>query len=117
MIYVARLTQPTVTQIIDNLLKFCAKVAPESWSHDALSGDKIKEVVGRIYSRVMLTNEKSDPEAWAKLRDSKWILVEHGNDPVFVRPADLFEELPNEFPGYFYTLPKDWLIYRRYEKI
>jgi hypothetical protein len=106
-----------VTQIIDNLLKFCANVAPKYWTHDSLRGEKIKLVVAKIYrylSMSFFSEKPSNSAPWEKLRNLKWILVEWDNEPVFVRPTEIFEELPGTFPGYFYKLPCDWFEFGKY---
>eukprot|EP00026_Physarum_polycephalum_P000026 Phypoly_transcript_00026.p1 GENE.Phypoly_transcript_00026~~Phypoly_transcript_00026.p1 ORF type:complete len:3127 (+),score=429.16 Phypoly_transcript_00026:113-9493(+) len=98
------LKKPSVSQVVDNLLEFCTN--PIDWTHDALRKDRLVRVCTHIYDMLKKVYESSpNHEVWARMRYEKWILVSSDNQPEFASPAEIFCEIPNSFPGYFYKMP------------
>lgn len=112
------LRNPTTKEIIENLVEFCSKIAPTYWSHDELVNKKMWQVLYPIYHELSTVIIKSTPQPtdaiWNKLREEKWVLINHDIPPEFVRASELFYDLPATYPGYLYKPSKELSSFNRY---
>ncbi len=104
------LQPPSVDRVIENLIHFTTKVAPDCWTNDLIRSSALVATVEPIYRYLCYNMPKQPksstiPSPWKALLDTHWILVDFENEPVFARPCDVFFEMYLSFKGYLYKAP------------